>query len=387
MKISKFVGICFILFFLTLGISTASDLNDSNALLQSDYGSFNELQNLIDESLENSTVNLTKDYFSDNNDFPDGITINKALTINGNNHVIDADFNSRIFIIYSSGVVLNNIKFINGKSSSEGGAVRFEAGGEINNCEFVNNAAGSGGAVYIDNYGQLNFAKINNSTFVNNSANDVGGAIHQFDNCNVYNSNFVNNHAPSAGAIYQFNNCSVFNSNFIKNSATSSNGGYGGAIYQYGSNVYGSYFVNNFAFWNGGAIYQQDSSNVYNSNFVNNSANDCGGAIYQVDSNVYNSKFVNNSASHGGAIFQEVFQKNDCIVQNCTFENNHADYGCDDICNSYNCTKNNESDNITPIESDSNQNKINNIEDKNSTGNPLALLVLSLFAILIRIKN
>lgn len=258
----KLLFICSIVLFLTLGICFADDINSTDGTSQSDAGTFNELQNLIDESSQGSAINLTKDYLSgDGDNFPEGIKINKSITINGNNHIIDANSKSRIFFVTSpSDVVINNIIFVNGKGDVYGGAYLSDFGGTINNCVFKDNSAVAGGAVLAVG------AKINNSTFINNHAVD-GGAVYQ-DKGSIYGCTFINNSADFGGAVYQLN-----------------------------SNIYDSTFINNHAFY-GGAVYQQES-NVYNSVFENNSADVHGGAVYQESSNVYDSTFSNNYAGSG----------------------------------------------------------------------------------------
>ncbi|WP_458404208.1 hypothetical protein [Methanobrevibacter sp.] len=424
MDILKLFVICSTVFLLTLSVSSASDLNDTDAILQSDSGSFNELQNLIDESPENSILNLTKDYFSDNKDFPEGIVIKKPLTVNGNDHVIDANFNSRIFKISSSGVVLNNIKFVNGKTDSSGGAVYSRNGGTINNCIFENNFAKYwGGAVYQINGNVYNSTFINNSvpkgdvlgpknlvlgygsaiyqensnvfnsTFIKNAGFD-GGAIEQ-KSSGIYNSVFVNNWALDGGAVKQYDGSTIHKSVFIDNGYPDDDfltAGYGGAVLQFrNSTVYDSIFIHNFASF-GGAVNQREYSAVYNSTFVNNAA-DYGGAIFQEEnSNVYDSSFVNNTAEHGGAIHRT----DNSNVYNSTFENNHAKFGCNDICTDYH---QNQSDNTDENDTDSyddsgkydgdsdNGQKIAELKSKDNTGNPLGLLALVFLVLITRIKK
>jgi len=58
----------------------------SDKVSAGEYGTFTELQSLINN---NNVVNLTKDYMWDisfNNGDRSGININKAVTINGNGH-------------------------------------------------------------------------------------------------------------------------------------------------------------------------------------------------------------------------------------------------------------------------------------------------------------
>ena len=262
MNYFKLVFVSSIILFLALGACCGEDISGTDATSQSDAGTFNELQNLINESSQGSAINLTKDYLSGEGDnFPEGIEINKSITINGNNHVIDANSKSRIFFVTSpSNVVINDIIFVNGKGDIYGGAYLSDFGGTINNCVFKDNSAISGGAVLAIG------CKINNSTFINNSAVD-GGAVYQ-------------------------NKGSIYDCTFIDNSAE-----FGGAVYQLNSSVHDSTFLNNHAYY-GGAVYQEDS-NVYSSTFENNSADVHGGAVYQESGNVYGSTFLNNHAGWG----------------------------------------------------------------------------------------
>ena len=227
MNYFKLVFVSSIILFLALGACCGEDINGTDATSQSDAGTFNELQNLINESSQGSAINLTKDYLSGEGDnFPEGIEINKSITINGNNHVIDANSKSRIFFVTSpSNVVINDIIFVNGKGDIYGGAYLSDFGGTINNCVFKDNSAISGGAVLAIG------CKINNSTFINNSAVD-GGAVYQ-------------------------NKGSIYDCTFIDNSAE-----FGGAVYQLNSSVHDSTFLNNHAYY-GGAVYQEDSKGLY----------------------------------------------------------------------------------------------------------------------------
>ena len=212
MNYFKLVFVSSIILFLALGACCGEDINGTDATSQSDAGTFNELQNLINEFSQGSAINLTKDYLSGEGDnFPEGIEINKSITINGNNHVIDANSKSRIFFVTSpSNVVINDIIFVNGKGDIYGGAYLSDFGGTINNCVFKDNSAISGGAVLAIG------CKINNSTFINNSAVD-GGAVYQ-NKGSIYDCTFIDNSAEFGGAVYQLNS-SVHDSTFLNNHA------------------------------------------------------------------------------------------------------------------------------------------------------------------------
>ena len=362
--------ISFLALFLTLGFCSANDEND--VLSDSGtVGSFSELQNLIDEAPENGVVSLDRNYsYLDNDEFQNGVQITKALTIDGNNHVLDANGKSRIFEInfLLPNLVLKNIVFANGKTSEWGGAVSMHDG-EIINCTFINNTAYFGGAI------DATYGKLVNLTCLENSA-VRGGALSSY-NVSVYNSYFKDNNASLGGAIEQSNG-NVYNSIFINNRAE-----YGGAIRQ-------DYIDNNDS-------QDQKESNVYDCLFINNLAR-LGGAIYQENSHVYNSRFINNTASeHGGAIFEKERNVVDCI-----FENNSAGDVCDNICVYYNHTSYEPSNENIAQDNSSNGNiipakNISSVESEIKTigivtsgiksGNPFILLMLALIFPIIRIKK
>ena len=111
-------------------------------------------------------------------------------------------------------------------------------------------------------------------------------------------------------------------------------GDYGGAIHSRGTLIVnGCTFSNNYAGFNGGAIYKSSGGDVFisGSTFTNNSADNDGGAIYSTDSilensrfSISNSTFINNNAKlYGGAISRPY---GDFSVSNCTFTNNHAGF-------------------------------------------------------------
>ncbi len=58
-------------------------------------GTFDELSDQINSSAIGGVLNLTKDYKFVNGD-NNGIMINKTITINGNNHKLDGNNQSRI---------------------------------------------------------------------------------------------------------------------------------------------------------------------------------------------------------------------------------------------------------------------------------------------------
>lgn len=189
----------------------------------SNYGSFTELEHIIDNAENGSTIYLDKDYcldyeFEHNSPF---ILINKSLTIDGNGHTLNGMLKSGIFAIYSGDifeefneeVTLRNIKFENGNNGA-GGAIIANAYLTVFNCTFTGNSAEYGGAI-------CSFLEchIEKSHFVSNSA-EYGGAIYSEDisYLSISSSNFTDNTAEAVGGtIYSQNNLNVRNSYFKTN--------------------------------------------------------------------------------------------------------------------------------------------------------------------------
>ena len=226
------------------------EMNKSD--LKGSTSTFTDLQNIINKAPIGGTITLNKDYtyvFGDN-----AIIINKPLTIDGKNHVLNGRLATRIFWISGDQVTLKNIRFIN----------------------------------------------------ANNTQTDWGGAIYWFgDNANLENCYFKNNHARKlGGAIYlhgtqgNIKNC-TFNNNHAE---------HGGAVCWGGDNGFLSAcsFVNNHAKWGGGAVYWYGDNGFLSAcSFNNNHAeNYGGGAVYWWCANgtLKDCSFINNHADAGGAV-------------------------------------------------------------------------------------
>ena len=213
------------------------------------YGSFTDLNNLISSSSSN-VINLTKNYiYNPDTDsaFSGGIVISKSITVNGNNHYIDADFNPVRIFTTNAAVVLNNIVFKNSRLNSAGNALLAKSSVDINNCTFDNNwASGCYGAA-------LNLA---------------GG------NSNVRYSTFTNNRALTGPAIVVNSNNNYIQYSYFKDNSK----GYGGSM-NYGNaiSVTGSYtsYVNYNIFLDDRPLRQISAdycrNNWYGSNSLPNS--------------------------------------------------------------------------------------------------------------------
>ena len=312
------------------GIITAKFANITNTLeITVCKASFKDLQDLISNAREGSTIKLHTNYTytDDDSALNNGIIIDRDLTIDGNGFTIDGSNKARIFHVTNHNVIFKNITFINGYTNlyGYGGAIWTEySDSKAINCTFNNNNAYYGGAIT-----DVNAV---NCTFNSNTATNEGGAVYEGS---AVNCTFNSNHATYGGAIYEGSavNC-TFNSNTATNEGGAVYGGsavnctfnsnhaaYGGAVY--GGSAVNCTFNSNHANFSGGAIYQNRvNSEIHNCDFVNNSADEYGGAVYQNRDNckIYNCTFVNNNATiYGGAID---WNGDNGEIYNCIFVNN-----------------------------------------------------------------
>ncbi|AMK14654.1 adhesin-like protein [Methanobrevibacter olleyae] len=252
-------------------------MNEDN--LKGTGSSFTDLQNLINNTPENNILTLDKDYAYSPGDSQ--ILINKSITIDGKNHVLDGKLSTRILNITGNHVTLKNIKFINANNTNDqyGGAVAWGGNyGNMINCSFVNNHAGIGGAVYWNG----DNGTLKDCSFVNNHANKYsGGAVAWAGyNGNLKDCSFVNNHAKYGGAVHwNGDNGTLKDCSFANNHAK-----YNGGAVAWGGD-YGTLkdcsFVNNHAEYNGGAVHWNTEYGVLSlCSFTNNTANQSGNAIY-----------------------------------------------------------------------------------------------------------
>ena len=215
------------------------------------------------------TLNLEHDYKSTNSS--NQIIISKPITIDGNNHTIDAPDVNRVFLVNADNVCIKNLNFINSRTTGLAGGVISWWGnnGTLSNCNFENNSASSGGGAVLWN------------------GND--GCI---ESCN-----FINNNV-SYGPAVSLTSGESFDPHQIHIQVVNSEGG---ALYLNGYNLI-----------------------VNNCNFSNNAALLSGGAIcvnWNGNATISNSRFKSNSVSeYSGAI--HVDGDNSTII-GCDFENNH----------------------------------------------------------------
>ena len=126
-----------------LAITESKNLNIGNDLRN--YAlDLNDLQDLIDNNSEGSTLDLNSDYAAVKNKLI--IKISKSMAIDGHGHTIDlagSSKNDHYFKVNKGSVTFKNIKFTNGYNNDgddKGGAILFNSSGisTLINCTFEN---------------------------------------------------------------------------------------------------------------------------------------------------------------------------------------------------------------------------------------------------------
>ena len=257
-----------------------------------------------------------------------------------------ASFETGKLKIINSNFTSNSVGSSVSTYASYGGAV-FTEGGTVSSSGsyYSKNQAANGGAIYAegesisssDSCYENNFAKGDggaffaqgksiqclNNHYTNNQGYRGGAIFAEVSDTFTLSSSFINNHADYGGAINIKNSCIISrSSHFINNTAR-----WGGAVSLVGgSGSFSdshSYYINNSAVKEGGAIRIQSyysvelgdnrryikaedrhSVTTYGCDFKNNTAGDHGGAIYNNGGSITTLECIltNNKAMEGGAI-------------------------------------------------------------------------------------
>ena len=174
-------------------INNESILGSGNISTES-AGSFDDLETLINDSYGSSILTLHKDYVNDGSYSSDGILLNHdtELIIDGRGHILDAQYNGRIFQVFNDNVHVNinlkfrNIIFLRGDISDDnGGAVYINnATVTFENCGFIDNYAINGGSIYLEDGDLILF----DSYFKWGDAGNYAD-IYSYKSISVYNCN------------------------------------------------------------------------------------------------------------------------------------------------------------------------------------------------------
>ena len=350
MKIKKYITIFSLLIMLICCISAVSAVSDnvinntesednfneellliSNASSKTlNGGTFEDIQNAVDECSDGDVIELNGRYESTGNI----ISVVKNLTIKGNGAVLDGKDRSVFFYFNrQNSIVLDGVTFVNGYDSNPTVDCISIGHGKIINCNFkdnhnrlyCNNPCMFVNCSFTNSVTVLRAGNIINCSFTNMS--DSGAVAGAGD---IINCSFIDNFGSySAGALSNVG--AVINCKFINN-----RGGSQGAISN-AKDVVNCIFINNSAQHSGsGAVY--DVGDVINCSFTNNSVHESyqnsGGAIH-LSRDIVNCSFINNSVSEKGSV---VYLSGDMI--NCSFVDNIAKtwYGMGDFnCSIENC--------------------------------------------------
>ena len=319
------------------------EYNIKNATLITIKGSYYDLQRQINntEYELNLTYNFTYNPIVDNNSFSEGIIINKTLTINANDLVINANNLARIFNVIGNLTLINATLCNANVNNDDGAAVYVNKGAKFNavSVRFTNNTAYKcGGAIYSEGIVNINNSLFDNNDIINRNDNeyDGGAAIYNLNGTlTVNNTNITNNlkniiipNDKIAGAVVTNDETLIENSYFANNK-----GYFGGAISSlanpngyYNLMIKNSIFEKNNATF-GGSIYILNSKlHINNSLFINNTADVSGGAIrlnegYQY--NIENSKFENNKVDNAANSIELI--NGDLSLKNNTINNSSAE--------------------------------------------------------------
>ena len=310
-------------------------------------GTFKDIQNKINKAKNGDVIDLSGEFTPDT---PGGyITLNKSITLKSSTSAtLNGMGNTQIMYVKTKGAEshIENLKFINGYSIDEGGALRiFAKSIEITNCVFENNYAVNASGALHTSYTprQVENIVVKNCQFTNNSAGNAGGALGVFgynfliENC-TFQSNHVNYNTNCYGGAVQVGMDTdesygvIKNSKFVDNYAKSEKGiSHGGAgCVRNGTSYINCFFQNNVAD-HGGALTYHASGSLENCEFYSNNATLYGGAVSislehsTMDLFVNNCSFNDNTAPLGGAMRLSGMNIN---INDSTFNDNLAsDYG------------------------------------------------------------
>lgn len=342
-------------------VYSASSLDAANSIFENNNNIAIFTKDFISSDLTSEYMELFRNATKDNgivtlnNDYDATGTVvitGSNVIIDANGHTIDAKSKSRLFYILGDDVTIKNITFINGNSTSEGGAIYANSTSlTITDSTFENNLAQVGGAIYgnstdiiissssFSNNHLKDFSEseiteggvictrtgavsISNSRFKNNTAY-YGGVIHtDTGRITIRDSYFENNRALlyGGGITHTEANVTVSNSYFLNNYAER----YGGSIFVYGNGtlyVEDSIFKNSTSNHYGGAISGATKTEIVNCSFTDSFAADHGGAVASWENlTVIDSNFTRNTADVGGAIFN-YGEQNYTTIMRCNFIN------------------------------------------------------------------
>ena len=260
---------------------------------------YSSIAKALQNSLSGSIIYVLPGYYNETN-----LVIDKNITItainNEGNVYIDA-LNDRLFNITGTGILtVNALKIFNGYSV-EGGSLFHNMGTLIINNSMIYNSSS-----YYDNSNPTFTANSNlANTWDSFDCSDLGmgGAILNYGDLMITNSDVFDNFAHKGGAIADFGKTIIKDSVIYGNAAV-----HGGAIYTNSNQeleIENSEFIDNTALTTLDYCSIQKSGKNPPYKYLTNCEEECGhgGAIYANTSmSIINTLFENNTAKSGGAI-------------------------------------------------------------------------------------
>ena len=367
MKFHKISIFFLFLLIMTVGVVCAQDanqtvpdtlqLNDAQEVISdAPEWSYNDLSKNINESSD--SITLESDYkYKDTDTIKHIEFTNRNFTIDGNNHVIDADGKTAMFKMTGGNLTLKNlvlkntnataielrngilntinVTFINTKSNDVGGAIyAFNSTYYSTNDKFTDNSAKDAGSAIFASSSRIH---IKNATFTNKNPIRWSLIYGSDSLINVSDTTFANATSRYATAIYNLGITEITRSKFINLRANAT----GGAVAVKGDMedgfaqlvIINCEFTNVSAGRNGGAIFADIAADsdtrgkgevlIVNTTFNKNTA-EFGGVILQLGGalGLINSTFTNNTASeNGGAVYTS---RTNVMINDGTFTNNRA---------------------------------------------------------------
>jgi Synergist-CTERM protein sorting domain-containing protein len=303
-------------------------------------GTFKDLQSVIDGAARGATITLAEDYTYDlaidSPDIMDGIVINKALTVDGAGHTVNALGYSRAFLI--KGVKgADKVTFKN-LTVKKGGVARLKgdndgtkSGGgfyisQENNADFINcvirecgtekgvHTRDGGAALFIDSKANVSFT---DCVITKNNGQDRAGGLYLKGNAVLRNCRITDNNCGSrGGGIYVDPGYTV----------PDRGGDWGGNIKMYDCRITG-----NIGGRGGGAYInsENDKLNVFencviadNDVSANGIGNGGGILFYNAKAKMTDCTVLSNKARYGGGVIMDVLT--DLELINCNITNNLA---------------------------------------------------------------
>ena len=366
-----FVLMIFFALIFTCGAISAADndtITSDNTQLEESSMDLNSnveiktFKDLNDEISTKTEIDLDSDYIynsSSDNDYNDGIAIDKTVVINGHGFKINSTNESRLFDVKTNGnltlndlvllsdygntkkieasfknagtVTLNNVTFITTQTKIDEGSflsASFYNSGVLNifDSKFVNSTVTTNRQTYLGLICNLGTLNIENTIFDNNkliessryaSTISATNLICNEKRLTLNQVNVTNNYMKTPGTILGLirgvesssSEITINNSLFKNNKADATDNNVQGTVIwtKAGTlNIYNSQFINTTGAASAGVIYSLIPNIFINNTFEKNIVADRGngGAIYaQGVSTFINNRFEDNSAYNGGAIY------------------------------------------------------------------------------------